>query len=64
MASLFGWFGTLVGIVVAALGMIMVLRYSPLVGPLSSIELVYLWAIIFIVGVLMMGWGMAKIVTP
>lgn len=64
MASLVGWFGLAVGLIVSVTGMIRVLQYSPLLGSAAEMELVFMWSIVFLFGVMFTGWGIAKLVTP
>lgn len=64
MPSLIGWFGVIIGLLVATAGMIQVIQYSPLIGPVVDMESVYLWSVIFLLGTLLSGWGLAKLVTP
>ena len=63
MASLVGWFGLAVGLIVSVTGMVRVLQYSPLLGSSSEMELVFMWSIVFLFGVMFTGWGIAKLVT-
>jgi hypothetical protein len=55
-----GLAGGLVGVLLALGSLVMVLVNSPLVGAETSIRRVYLWALVFLLGVFVFGWSVAR----
>ena len=64
MVKFIGWISSIAGVLLAALSLVMVLFYSPLLGPAIEMQMVYQWSIVFLFAVLFMGWGLAKLVSP
>lgn len=55
--------GTFLGVLLALGSLVMVLVHSPLLGAATSVRRVYLWAIVFLLGVFVFGWSVGRFVS-
>lgn len=59
MTTIKGTVGALLGLTVAAAALVMIINNSPFGGTLNTEE-VFLWSLLFLVGVFLFGWGLGK----